>query len=157
MESADRASVGLRIGEATGLEWRHVGLSAGVLTIQQTLQWQQGKGLVLVEPKTGRSRRSVHLASRTVEVLRHQRDRQKLARGAAGRSWNDNVLVFCTRSGRPLDPSNIRRSLHAASKQADLLFVRVHDLRHTAAIYLPSVGMHPKNVCGGLKWPHLEQ
>ncbi len=139
-------TTGLRIGEATGLEWRHVDLTAGVLTVQQTLQWQLGKGLVLVEPKTGRSRRSVYLASRTVEVLRQHRDQQKLAWGAAGRSWNDNVMVFCTRSGRPLAPNNIWRSLHRDLEKAGLPLVRVHDLRHTAATYLLSLGTHPKKV-----------
>lgn len=139
-------TTGLRIGEATGLEWRHVDLAAGILTVQQTLQRQQGKGLVLVEPKTGRSRRSVHLAPRTVQILRHHEDRQKLAWGAAGRSWNDNVMVFCTRSGRPLAPNNIWRSLHRSLVKAGLPPVRVHDLRHTAATYLLSLGTHPKKV-----------
>lgn len=139
-------TTGLRIGEATGLEWRHVDLSSGVLTIEQTVQWQQGKGLVFVEPKTGRSRRSVHMASHAVEILRHHRDRQKLAWGAAGRTWNDNVLVFCTRSGLPLAPSNVGRSLHRHLERAGLPRVRVHDLRHTAATYLLSLGTHPKKV-----------
>jgi integrase len=139
-------TTGLRIGEATGLEWRHVDLAAGVATIQQTVQWQQGKGLVLVEPKTGRSRRSVHLAPRTVETLRHHQDRQKLAWRAAGRLWNDEVLVFCTRSGRPLAENNLRRSLHRSLKKAGLPIVRIHDLRHTAAPYLLSLGTHPKMV-----------
>ena len=139
-------TTGLRIGEATGLEWRHVDLPSGVVTIQQTVQWQQGKGLVRVEPKTGRSRRSVHLALRTVEILRQHQDRQKLAWGAAGRPWNDKVLVFCTRSGLPLAATNIRRSLHRSLKKAGLPLVRIHDLRHTAATYLLSLGTHPKMV-----------
>lgn len=139
-------TTGLRIGEATGLQWKHLDLSAGTLTVRQALQHQQGKGLVLVEPKTGRSRRTVYLAAGTVEVLRHHQDRQRLKLAAEGKPWDATALVFCTRSGRPLAPNNIWRSLHAALQRAGLPLIRVHDLRHTAATYLLSMGTHPKVV-----------
>jgi len=137
-------TTGLRIGEATGLEWQHIDLDRGTLVVRQALQRQQGKGWVLVEPKTGRSRRTVCLAGGTIEALRRHRDRQKLT-GAEPR-WDGKTLVFCTGSGKPLAPSNIRRSLHRTLKQASLPLIRVHDLRHTAATYLLSVGTHPKVV-----------
>lgn len=139
-------TTGLRIGEASGLEWQHVDLSSGTLTVQQAVQHQQGKGLVFIEPKTGRSRRTVHLATGTIAALRLHQDRQKLAWRAAGKPWDETRLVFCTKAGRPLAPSNIRRSLHRALTQAKLPLIRVHDLRHTAATYLLSIGTHPKKV-----------
>lgn len=139
-------TTGLRIGEATGLEWQHLDLSAGTLTVQQAVQLQRGKGLVLIEPKTGRSRRTVHLAAGTIAALRLHQDRQKLAWRTAGRPWVESGLVFCTRSGLPLAPSNVRRSLHRALTRAGLPVIRVHDLRHTAATYLLSIGTHPKKV-----------
>ncbi len=139
-------TTGLRIGEATGLEWRHLDFSAGTLTVQQAIQQQQGKGLVIIEPKTGRSRRTVHLATGTIAALRVHQDRQKLTRRAADKPWGETGLVFCTRTGLPLAPSNIRRSLHTALAHADLPLIRVHDLRHTAATYLLSIGTHPKKV-----------
>ena len=139
-------TTGLRIGEATGLAWQSLDLDAGTLTVRQALQRQQGKGLVLVEPKTGRSRRTVYLAPGTVEVLRHHQDRQKLKLAAAGKPWEGTALVFCTRSGRPLAATNIRRSFHRALNRAGLPLIRVHDLRHTAATYLLSIGTHPKVV-----------
>lgn len=139
-------TTGLRIGEASGLEWQHVDLSTGTLIVQQAVQHQQGKGLVFIEPKTGRSRRTVHLATGTIAALRLHQDRQKLAWRAAGKPWDETGLVFCTKAGRPLAPSNIRRSLHRALTQAELPLIRVHDLRHTTATYLLSIGAHPKKV-----------
>lgn len=139
-------TTGLRLGEATGLEWRHIDLSAGTLTVQQALQRQQGQGLVIVEPKTAHSRRTVHLAPGTVAALQAHRDRQKLQWRAAEREWDESVLVFCTRNAKPLEPGNVLRSLHRALKRADLPIIRVHDLRHTAATYLLGQGTHPKKV-----------
>lgn len=139
-------TTGLRIAEASGLEWQHVDLSSETLTVQQAIRHRQGKGLVFIEPKTGRSRRTVHLATGTVAVLRLHQDRQKLAWRAAGKPWDETALVFCTKTGRPLAPSNIRRALHRALTQAELPLIRVHDSRHTAATYLLSIGTHPKKV-----------
>lgn len=139
-------TTGLRIGEATGLEWQHLDLVAGTLTVQQAVQLQRGKGLVLIEPKTGRSRRTVHLAAGTIAALRLHQDRQKLAWRTAGKPWEESGLVFCTKTGLPLAPSNVRRSLHRALTGAGLPVIRVHDLRHTAATYLLSIGTHPKKV-----------
>lgn len=139
-------TTGLRLGEATGLEWRHLDLTAGTLSVQQALQRQQGLGLVIVEPKTGHSRRTVHLAPGTVAALQALRDSQKLKWRAADREWDESVLVFCTRSGNPLEPGNVLRSLHRTLKRAGLPVVRVHDLRHTAATYLLGQGTHPKKV-----------
>jgi hypothetical protein len=106
---------GLLIGEATGLAWQHADLSAGVMTIQQSVQRQQGKGMVCAEPKTWRSRQSVHLASGKVQILRHHQVRQKLAWHAAGRPWHDEVLVFCTRSRLPQEVAAQMDKLFAVS------------------------------------------
>ena len=51
---------GLRQGELLGLRWSDVDLSAGTLTVRQSLQRVDGK-LTAVETKTARSRRTVPL------------------------------------------------------------------------------------------------
>jgi integrase len=62
-------TAGLRIGEALGLRWRDVDLDAGRLVVRQALQRRRGVGLVFVEPKTPRSRRTVHLTTIAVDAL----------------------------------------------------------------------------------------
>jgi hypothetical protein len=89
------ATTGLRRGEALGLRWREVDVEGRRLIISQALQRQQGRGLVLVEPKTGRSRRSVHVSRFAMDALQQHRAREAAANlernsGAAarsGRSW----------------------------------------------------------------------
>lgn len=97
-------STGVRLGEALGLMWKDVDLDAGVLRVRRALQYQQGVGLVFVEPKTGKSRRTVYLAAGAVEVLREHRRRQVMERGRLGIGLREPDLVFSTVGGDPIKP-----------------------------------------------------
>jgi len=96
------ATTGLRIGEALGLRWREVDVAGRRLVISQALQRQQGRGLVFVEPKTGRSRRMVHVSEFAMSALAQHRARQAAQRLAAGSEWRDYDLVFSSSCGGPL-------------------------------------------------------
>ncbi len=139
-------TTGLRAGEALGLKWTDLDLEAGSAVIQRALQRQSGRGLVFVEPKTARSRRTVPLPDGTAALLREARTRQAAERLQAGPLWQDSGLVFCQPNGRPLDPSWLGGQLHRATASQGLPPVRVHDLRHTAATHLLTRGVHPKIV-----------
>ena len=52
-------AAGLRLGELLGLRWSDVDLDTGVLSVRQALQ-RVGKHVRFVEPKSERSRRTVH-------------------------------------------------------------------------------------------------
>lgn len=67
-------TAGLRIGEALGLKWCDVDLTAGRLQVRRALQRQRGRGLVFVEPKSYRSRRMVCLCRLAIEALSELRD-----------------------------------------------------------------------------------
>lgn len=140
------ATTGLRLGEATALTWADVDFEERRLSIHRALQRQRGVGLVFVERKTSRSRRVVHLPSRTVSALRDHRSRQLPERVALGPAWYEGDLVFCNEIGTPIDPSWVGRRFHAALEKAGLPRVRVHDLRHTAATLLLEKAVHPKVV-----------
>lgn len=140
------ATTGLRVGEALGLTWDSVDFDGHRLLIGRALQRQQGKGLVLVEPKTGRSRRAVQVSQLVLSSLRERRAEQLEERLLTGPEWEDNGLVFTKVSGRPLDSGMVSWTLRKALKAAGLPRVRVHDLRHTAATLLLAEGVHPKVV-----------
>jgi integrase len=76
--------------------------------------WAGPEGMVLVEPKTPRSRRTIHLADCAVEALRRHRARQAEARLAAGPAWQDEGLVFSTLAGGRLDPARVNEAFHRA-------------------------------------------
>lgn len=85
---------GLRQGEALGLRWSDVDLDACTLRVGRALQrLRRGPGnpspLVLVEPKTSRSRRSVDFPPAVAAVMRRHRPsrpRSGSVRAACGRS-----------------------------------------------------------------------
>lgn len=62
----------VRAGEALGLRWEDVDLAAGTLSVRHALQRVDGR-LVLLEPKTRRSRRTLHLPQIVVDGLRRHR------------------------------------------------------------------------------------
>ena len=119
------------------------GLATGVLTIRATLQriereWQ------LLPTKTEKSRRSLPLPPRVLDVLRRHRDRQTFERERAGSIWRDDPpfddLVFRGETGEPLHATSVTKTFKAAIAAAGLPPQRFHELRHAAASAMLSEG-----------------
>lgn len=128
-------ALGLRQGEALGLQWEDVDVARGVLRIRNQLQRIDGR-LTLVEPKTERSRRTLVVPPTILENLREHEKRQAAERQWAGSKWTENGMVFTNLSGGPLQARNVIREFHKALKAAGLKRIRFHDLRHSCATLL---------------------
>jgi integrase len=139
------AGTGMRRGEALALRWSDVDLDGGVLTVRGTLGRVEGK-LVISEPKTDRSRRSVPIAAPLVAMLREHRMTQEIEKQAAGDQWTDEELVFATEFGTAVDPRNVLRTIEIAAQKAGITAVGVHTLRHSAAVAWLESGVHIKAV-----------
>ncbi len=144
-------ATGLRRGELMGLKWQDINLDAGTLQVRRILSRvpskMPGKGYVEAEPKTQKSRRSVVIAPFALEALKQHRERQREAEIKAGPLWQDHDFVFCTSIGTHLNPTrDMLDQLKVLLKKAGLPDIRFHDLRHSAATLLLSVGVHPKVV-----------
>jgi len=138
-------AVGLRQGEALGLQWEDLDLDAGRLTVRHALQRVDGR-LILVEPKTRLSRRTIVLPPFAVAALHKHRKRQLSERLWAGARWQDHGFVFTSTIGTPLDGSNVTHRLQRLLREACLPKQRFHDLRHSAASLLLVQGVHPRVV-----------
>jgi integrase len=139
------ASTGLRKGEALALAWNQVDLDAGVLRVATTISRVGGR-LIITEPKTARSRRTVPLNPAVVTMLRRHRANQAAERLSAANQWQDSGLVFTTELGGPVDPRNLLRVIEMASRAAKVDGVGVHTLRHSAAVAWLESGTHIKAV-----------
>ena len=138
-------ALGLRQGEALALRWVDLDLDAGFVTVRAGLQRVAGR-LVLVEPKTPKSRRTIAAPPIVVAALRAHRSRQLQDRLAAGAAWQDLDFVFCTQTGGPLDSRNVTRDFQRSLAKAGLPHMRFHDLRHSCASLLLAQGVHPRVV-----------
>jgi integrase len=136
-------ALGLRQGEALGLQWPDVDMTAGVLTVRNSLQRVKGK-LQLVEVKAQKSRRTITLPQVAMAGFLRHRNRQEEERQLAGARWQETGFVFTTSIGTPLDGSTVTHRFQAALKAAGLRRIRFHDLRHTCATLLLAQGVHPR-------------
>ena len=136
---------GLRPGEAAGLTWGCVDLDGPqpVIHVHGSLR-RTSAGMMLVDPKTPTSRRTLALPDAAVRALidqhaRHESDARESH--VASAADLDLDLVFTTQSGTPLDPSNMRRALARIAKQAGLEHLHPHLLRHATASLLSAAGV----------------
>ncbi len=144
-------ATGLRRSELMGLKWQDINFGTGVLQVRRILSRvptkMPGKGYIEAEPKTQKSRRSIVIAPFALEALIQHQERQLEAKLKVGSAWQEHDYVFCTSIGTHLNPTrDILDQLKVLLKKAGLPDMRFHDLRHSAATLLLSVGVHPKVV-----------
>lgn len=158
-------AVGLRRGEVSGLRWENVDLDAGTITIHEQLLRRKKKpstpidssaandakasprsALVISEPKSAKSKRTLTLPASLAQQLREHRKRQLQERLKAGPLWTDNGYVFTTKRGRPIEGRDLHRRWERAIKKAGLPYRTFHASRHTAASLLIAQGVDMKTV-----------
>lgn len=136
---------GMREGELLGLRWQNVQLAEGYLTVQTALKNVNNRRW-LGKPKTEAGRRKIMLPPTAVAALHAHRRRQLEERLAEGAAWQENDLVFCTRTGNHIAGSNLRMAHMRLLRRLKLPYIRFHDLRHTAATLLLLQGVPVKVV-----------
>lgn len=120
---------GLRRGELLALRWPDVDLEMGLLQVKQSLERvrnheatgdDQKTRLLLQEPKTALSRRTIPIPEDIVEELKRHKARQAQEKLLLGHAYQDHGLVFSLPDGKPLEPRNFTRHFDWMLKQAGL-------------------------------------
>ena len=161
-------ALGLRQGEALGLQWEYVDLDSAVphLRIRWALarqKWRHGcsaptacgrkpaacpdrhgGGLALVEVKSRKSRRTLPLSPGMVRLMKDHRAVQRKARLAAPHWAGD--FVFCGPAGQPVDPRRDWGAWKALLAAAGVRDARLHDARHSAGTAMRRMGMDLREV-----------
>ncbi|MEU7860302.1 tyrosine-type recombinase/integrase [Nonomuraea sp. NPDC049141] len=109
---------GARTEELRALTWDHVDLegdpNANPPVPPHVAVWRSVRAGG--DTKTRRSRRTLALPRRCVDVLRQHRDDQRREQGD---SWNTSGLVFASAAATPLDASNVRRAFRNVIKDTE--------------------------------------
>lgn len=123
-------ATGLRLGEALGVTWADVDLSAGTVAVVRTIVRVKGKGLVAKRVKSRASERGLLLPSWCVELLRARRVRLGAFEGP----------VFPDSRGGWRDRSNVGKAFRQVRGGSDFEWVKTHTYRKTVATLLDQSG-----------------
>ncbi|MED7932011.1 site-specific integrase [Nonomuraea sp. LP-02] len=130
--------LGARTEELRALTWSHVNLDSTPPSIMVWRSFREGG-----DTKTKKSRRTLAMPRRCVDALKLHRERQDVAKKAAGDRWQDNDLVFASMVGMELDAHNVRRSFQGVLKKAGLdpKDWTPREMRHSFVSLLSDSGM----------------
>lgn len=120
---------GLRPGELAGLRWCYVDLDSEVPTIEvaERALEVEDRYVGQAAPKTERGRRTIGLHPLLVAALQRHREEARLLE-----RFDPEGFVFCTRTGRPMSMSNLRRSFRQLCERAGLgADWTTYELRHS--------------------------
>jgi integrase len=112
------AYTGLRLGELIALRWEDIDLDARRMIVRRAVS------AGVEGPTKSWQARFLPLADPAADALRRLQAREDYTKR--------DDYIFCSRLGRRLDPSAVRRRFKAARDAAELRPLRFHALRHAA-------------------------
>ncbi len=127
--------LGLRRGELLALEWSDLDLENKTITIKKNLVrgGDSGNELIIKEPKTEESIRTIYLSDNILNLLKKQKIVQKKNKMKYGPKYKDSDFIFTTEMGNLINPASFSREFGDFIKSNNLKKIRLHDLRHTNA------------------------
>ena len=139
------ALYGLRRSEALGLCWDCVNYEAETITIRRTVS----KVTTVVakdKTKNNSSRRSFPMTPDIKQLLLELQTQQEKDKKFFGKEYHDCDYVFRWPDGRPFSPDYVSDKFPRLLKANNMPKIRFHELRHSAASNLLSMGFSLKDV-----------
>jgi integrase len=122
---------GLRIGEATALQWNDIDFETGILSVTKSLHYKNIENYYFTEPKTKASIRYIPLDDVSLAYLgKWQKEQQKVVN-------TDFILSY---NGYPTQKHTVSYAIDRYAKLAGVHRIRIHGLRHSHASLLISLG-----------------
>ncbi|MFA0815985.1 MAG: tyrosine-type recombinase/integrase [Anaerofustis sp.] len=140
---------GARQGELLALRWKDIDMKDKTLRITKTLskvKIEESYEYIITKPKTKKSVRTVPIPDSVIPVLQDWKIKQTLEKIRSAELYEDNGLVFCTNTGRPVDRRNLLRAHGRILAHAGVEYKKFHAYRHTYATELFNKGVSLKTV-----------
>lgn len=132
--------LGLRREEIMGLTWEHVDFEQKVIKITEA-RTMAGKDVIVKDPKTSTSVRTLYMPSGIEDVLHREREKQLFYKQKLGEGYQDNGYVFTHEDGRPVRPNYASELFTKFIKDNGLPPLTLHGLRHSFASIASSKGI----------------
>lgn len=134
--------LGARRGEILGLTWQDIDFNLGHIAINGSLRelreiQADGSGktsLVVGDTKTRSSRRKLALTAEVLAAIHRHKDVVEIIKRGAGSKWIQTEFVFVDSIGGPVNPSNFAKQFTSFLVENSIRRIRIHDMRHTAAV-----------------------
>ena len=136
--------LGLRRGEAAGLQWQDIDYDSNTIHIERNVIYTSASGLVVTTPKTANSVRTVPIPFSLAALLREWQKEQVRPNGSA---LIPTAFAFAVPE-RPFDPpmpDTFTKWLSRFTKERNLPNISPHDLRHSCASLLLMSGASVKD------------
>ena len=117
----------LRRGEISGLNWSDIDKDKNKIEINRSVTGITGKGLVIKEPKTKKSKASVSVSQDTIDSLYEYKSELELL----GFEITNDTPVFLSSNGKRLSPDKISAYWKRFVSKNDIPKYCFHSLRHT--------------------------
>ncbi len=166
-------ALGLRQGEALGLQWSDIDLNDGTLIVRRSRlrpKWEHGcaepcghkfggycpqriplrKETAGTKSKAGK--RGIGLPDELVMLLKQLSVEQERDRLNAAQLWQETGYVFTTPTGGPLNPRTDYTEWKRLLERAGVPERRLHDARHTAATVLLLLLIPDRTVMAIMGW-----
>ena len=145
--------LGLRRGEALGLKWDSVDLDNRMVKIHVNVtpaRNDEGKETIFIRDKmkTKKSVRNLFLPESLAQYLKDLKQQQESRKKELGQYYNQDFdgFVCVDQLGKLHSPNYVTKAFKKVIRENNLPDIRFHDLRHSCATMLLSLGFSMKAV-----------
>ena len=139
---------GLRRGEVLGLKWDDINWDLKQLRVVRSMAPRTQKKKTPGPTKNKASEGTVILSDDLIADLKEYRALQ----GSLGHNYTSKGFIVATKNGDPIEPNYLSDQYNKAVKKHWPSHIRFHDLRHSHATYLVSVGVGNSIIKERLRW-----